>query len=725
MWLIKYTTEPKDDSEPQDILRWIQPNETFTFGRGERVTFSTHSSKVSKLHLQISILQSINNSSDLSQLKLLVDGKFTSIGQEVINKRLLPPEDLDKSIERILSSSTTIVLGKSGKRYDFIREPIIFNVTGCPDKYLRKLKDLDISYSSQFLKYTTHVVCSDMKVSTTTLMGMLKEIAIITPSFINSIDPKAIGQDFETNFPNIDDFLPDPNAKIRHGRSTMFKDILFVMVEGGQSTRFKNALEAGEGQVLILQLNKDTSKNELVKIIEDTLGGKQLVFISMIFQDEDFLKSVVDPSTKEYNSSKLLSELAKGFQKYEVTMEDIFNAVKDFNTDSILRTRVAKSEIQSSLPEDQPPLKKQKMNRKKKPQIKPLDSLDFFAGGGKFESSQTQPKTQVSETPEENLDEVEEPPKKKKQRNRVQSLANQMLDTNFKPSMNSIPESNDNSTGSLAPSNEQPQPLVQVEESIPKDEEDKENIQEPSKVEKQTSFHNAVINAKKSANQRINTQLGLDEIVTPDAIDQLQNLAIVEVTNIPMRQQKTSTTQSTNPQWAGRKNFKTFVKNGKSRIASKDQSFLYTRQFVPLKSFDPKYPNNPADELTKDFEKQQAQQDQVQSDDDENPVESFAFRNDLRQPTMVDKDQPATRSKLFVDQDSDSEVDDGLNMDVRRDEVSNVPEFRRRQEEEPVESVKQKKAIEKQIPIQVDEDDSDDGDDDDDDDDTPKFRFRS
>lgn len=725
MWLIKYDSEPKDGEVPHEILRWIKPLEVHSIGRDEAATYTMKNPKISKHHLQLQILQS-EEPSELSKLEVSVIGRQTMIGQEFINRRTPSAEEQSKPIVRTLNSSTTVILGKSGKKFEFIRHSMICNVAGCLSLDLDLLKKLDISYSSQFLKYTTHVICSDVRVSTTTLMGLLKEIPIISPSFIDTIDADRLSLDFATNFPKVEDHLPDPKTKIRHGRSSLFKDILFVLGDSNQTKRLGSVLEAGGGKILTLDISEGISKQDVINLINDSIVDKNLVFVSMVLHDSDILRSVADPTTIEYHTSKMINEISKELGKYQVSMEDIFHAVEDYNVEPILRQRLSKSSISNS--DDQPPLKKQKLGRGKKPQIKALDSLDFFAGGGKFESSQAEPSTQIPETPQD-LEQIAEedeqqkgPPKKKEQRSRIQSLPNQMLNTNFRQSINPIPETIADRDISLIPikSDTGQKPEVQTKKGISETnkntELDHENPEEPVvKAEKQTSFHNAVINAKKSANERINTQLGLNEIVTPDAIKQLKDLAIVEVTDIPMRKAKASKSSisSTNPQWAGRKNFKTFVKNTKDKgRAIRDQSFLYTRQFVPLRSIDPRNVNNKDDSFTNDFA---AEQPDVE-DDDLNPAESFAFRNELRQPTVADKES-IRGSKLFVEVSDDSEIDDGLDMSVRRIEVERVPEFRRHVEEEPQEVAKQNTAIEKHVPILVDESD--------DDDDTPKFRFRS
>lgn len=711
MWILRYKTNSNGSVESQEHSSWLIPNKKYTIGRDSSSTFHFASSKVSKKHITLQVIPS-DDPADHSKLRLEIIGRQSKVGDEALNRRLLPEKEQLNPTIRIIEKSTTVTLGKAGEVVEFERIKFLFKLQNGVELDLENMRALDMNYTFKYLKYVTHLVVSDLGISNTTLDAMITQKAIVEPSLITYIIDHfdSISTDFFKCFPKAEDFLPDSNAKVRPERSNIFDGVSFVFGDEDQKNALDPLLEHGKAKVSLAQFD---SKQELLQFIQSNLNDSDKVVI-------------VSPNIQntESNVMKVLNEAAEDLGKYLVTPEDIFNSVKDVNIQSLFRTRIPKKSVSPTII-DPPPSKKPKTVRRPT-KVRALDSLDFFAGGGKFESSQLQPTpvTQVSETmsiPES----IEEPPKKKKQRSRIQSLPNQMLDTNFKPSMGSIPES-----ASLEVSQTQDQSPGTEESVSVEAKKDKENVpanQEP-KVERQQSFHNAVINAKKSAQQRIETQLGGDEIITPETIENLQNLAIVEVINIPLRENRKLQSQSQDPKWAGRKNFKTFVKNTSNK-ARKDQSFLYTREFVPMESFDPKTLNS-MQKGEAEFIRGMAQDEAEDQADEVNPAESFAFRNNnnsndsLRQPTVVDPEpQSRPKSRLFVVSDSEEE-DDGLGWDVRKDEIENVPEFRRDQHKEPDEPSRQKEAIAKHTPIPVEEDDDED-ESDDDDDETPKFRFRS
>lgn len=700
MWILRLKSKLADGVESQEHTSWLIPDKKYTLGRDPSSTFRFDSTKVSKKHIELQIIPS-DDPAEHSKLKVELVGKHSKIGEEVINRRQLTEQEQRKPTIRTIEKSTTITLGKAGEVIELERKKLLFKLQDNVQLDLDKIRALNINYSFKYLKYITHLVETDLEISNTTLDAMISQKRIIKPSFITYIldNFDSISTDFNSKFPKGKDFLPDPNAKIRPERSNIFDDITFVFGVQDQKDALGSILQTGKAKVFLFP---SKTKQDLLDLIsENTSDIKRVVLVS--------------PETHKPTTDimQVFNETAEYLEKYLVTTEEIFNCVKDVNIESLFRTRIHKNSVSPSIM-DPPAIKKQKTARRPT-KIKALDSLDFFAGGGKFESSQLQPTpiTQVSEA-QSIPDSIEEPPKKKKQRSRIQSLPNQMLDTNFKPSIESIPES-------IATPTEISQTQEQsVEEANQPEPKKDANPQVIPKAEKQQSFHNAVINAKKSAEQRIETQLGGNEIITPETIENLQNLAIVEVINIPLREKRNVQSQSQDPKWAGRKNFKTFVKNTSNK-ARKDKSFLYTREFVPMESFDPKTLNS-LQKGEAEFIQGMDQDEPVDQGDDVNQTESFAFRNNdnLRQPTVVDPEpQVAPKNRLFVVSDSDE--DDGLGWDVRVDEVENVPEFRRDQKREPDESSKQKEAIAHNVLISVDEDDDEDSDDDE----APKFRFRS
>ncbi|CCH41286.1 Nibrin [Wickerhamomyces ciferrii] len=754
MWVLRYTVDNGEGTETHS--HWLDPSKKYTLGRAERSNFHFKSSKISKNHLELEILQNNEDSNEPSDLQITLLGSSAMIGDEKINKKHLPESERELPIVRKSSKSIQVILGRGVQILQFDRIPWSFKVNSSSDLDFDALRKVDVEFTQKFTSYTTHLISSNLDISTTSLTALISGIPIIKPSFLSDIidQKELLTSNYDSNIPSWKNSLTSSETEVRHERLSIFSKIKFIFGDLSQKQSIGGILETGGASCLLFDITQNSTAQDLVQFIESLDDPDHIVLVQLQSQESNFLKSMKDPDSEFHHKHIIMNECAKNLGKYLITTEDIFNSVKDINLEILLRKRIVKNQSTTDDTNVQPPIKKQKIGRRVK-KVKALDSLDYFAGGGKIESSQIEsqapkakPETQVQETPEVQAtpDSInDEQPKKKKQRTRIQPLENQMLDTNYQ--MTPIPESlNSNIETQIPQEKEKEQaPETQEPKSKPGTKPNNSTLDQKPPI-RQKSFHTAVLDAKRSATERINTQFGHDGADTMDTVEQLKDLAIVEVIDIPLRQNKSindNDQNNNNPQWKGRKNFKNFIKNTKKINKFKDQSFLITREFITMNEYDPKR-QDVRYKQDLEFLKGINPNNQEQHDDEEEEhrKNTFSFKNDtLRQPTLIDNhslQQPTiSKNKLFVDNDDsdDENSNDGLNMNIRKDYINDVPEFRRQLDKEPNEIEKQNNAIESSQPIPIEESDDDiqfqpqnqhqdESDSDDDDDETPKFKFR-
>jgi hypothetical protein len=670
-------------------------------------------------------------------------GGITTVGDELIDRRAL--NDDAKSIPdiRVVDRTTKLIIGRNGLRLWLVKKDVHLKIPRdlCIDE--QELNRIGIKYSYELHSDTTHLVTNIGKIrSSSVLEAMIRHIPIVNETFVLRLLESIpfLHDDFEQNFPKFEEYLLDPQFLPKDQRSEIFNGILFIFADVDQFEYLEPVLKGAKGESKLAKPN-DPISDSIQSIKSLSYPHEKMIIVKPFTSSTNFLKSIAhEPYSEQSVLLSKMNELSSQLGCSMASTDDIFEAVKSLDK-SILQRHPVKRILGSSSVQEQPKTKKRRGKR-----VKPLDSLEFFAGGRKVESQDVK----LSSVGPESIN-TEDEKIRKRSRSRITKLDNMMLGRSFTSSpqnVDSVVETNvteqspeeipedESSALQLEDTGGKPdtEETNSVDQIIPySQEEPLEGQPEFSKRPLENrSFSSAVIKAKRRANERFNNDRNIDT----DSADHLRDLAVIEVAEIPMRDLSIrSSTQLENvDKWKGRKNFKVFVKNTQKKTPSVNTNFSCLKEYVQFHVYDP----------SKDFKTTKMDESMLNGMERSKNAPHETEREEFRKPELHHK-----VNKLFVESDEDQDEgfqfsmipkgDDGLRMSVRIAEEDRVPEFRKNYDQpikatkmnttKDVETVISTRPIRKSsarpetstrrstsVPLDNDSDDDDDG---------PRFRFRS
>ncbi|CEP24075.1 hypothetical protein BN1211_4792 [Cyberlindnera jadinii] len=727
-----------------DIPTWISSG-LHTVGRRPSQEFVVNSTLVSKEHLILDV-------KDDGNVVINVVGGITTINADLIDRRNLSALQKKTPDSTLITSTTEVTLGKNGVAAWIVKKAVNLKIQRDLVMNEELLRDVCVKWSYDIHSDTTHVITNVGRLrSSSVLEALVRQIPIVNEEFVTELVSRIelLKVNFEENFPRYEDYLLDSKFTPDERRKSIYETLMFVFVDAEQYEYLDPILSMAGATSELFAADEESGEDALVEFIKGlNVSMAKTILIKPSTNAQNFTKPVGLGGMDSAKVMKMLSSVCSRLSCFIIGEIAVPNS-----SGSRKRPQETQQPQQSN--------KKRRRNR-----VKALDSLDFFAGGGKFESLSTEesPKVQESIVIEDEQEDVPEVGRVKpetsgsthRRRPRVESLENMMLNT-FSPtsiveetSIEAIDEdlekeehlakTDESHTESLKSSKDiiPVKPINSNDGIAPVEDIRRDDGKSLKRKAETQSLSSAIVNAKRRADERLKEELAIDI----DAADHLRDLAIVEEVAIPMRDLSTNQTQVTldNTKWANRKNFKVFVKNSckKRNISPKEPRDLSClKDYVQFDVYDP----------TKDFKitkmdeemLEAIQRDRVQSEEIE--------RNELTGGTV--QEQAPRENKLFVDSDySDDDNDelagsfnfrdendasnDGLDMPLRVQQDADVFEPMRmenmsrntEQVSEASESSGMGISCDRTSVIQRISVDGDNSDDDDDDDDGLRFKFQ-
>lgn len=648
------------------------------------------STLVSKEHL------SLNVTSDGVILTVL--GGLTTVGDELIDQRALKDDSNARCAVRTLKDTTKLIIGRNGVKVWIVRKDVHIKLPRDLLVNEDMLESVGVTCSFDLHSDTTHLVTNLGKLrSSSVLEAMIQQIPIMNEQFITALIEciPSLESNFEANWPDVAEYLLEPQFKPTEQRTTMLSGLLFIFFDDKQFEYLEPVLRGAKAESQLYEWPRHELSDIVTFIKSFDHPMSKTVLIKQA--EQNYLKSMPETSPVDASSQSLMSSAALSLGCFIVTTDDVFESVKSTDVNILFKSQKRPMDEET---EAVKPTKKARRTTR----VKPLDSLDFFAGGGKNESP---PQSLNVEADSPAIQEKQTTTTTtKRSRSRVQKLDNAMLDT-FSPvdmsvlrPVMEIADSEDE--GLIEPEGEG---ILVPSENVLLDEDEisvgtsttiSGNVERVAETEpqrstkrpleaspkEQQSFSSAVIQAKRRANERFTE----DSNVDTESTEHLRDLAIVEEVPIPMRDLSINTIQTPvqpQSQWKDRKNFKTFVKNTKGGGDGRGfQNLSCLKEYVQFNVYDP----------SKDLKvtkMDEAMLDAMEAGNVNEQQHLVSIRN--ISPVTGDDEQSVQapqHEKLFVDDDSDDDDNgfqfstmpgggDGLGMDVNAAPEDRVPEFRR------------------------------------------------
>lgn len=684
MWVLRYRYV-------NDNGTWIVESCILKRGRSYDVGRSTKSplhikndKSISRQHIQLSVSQD----DDLTVINM---GKVTRLG------------------DKLLKGGQTVVfpLGKTAELELGIK-PIKASITWLDEIWKvphdlageseRLIKDIQLEGiqigSTLSSKTTLQIIKQNQDTYSNCLFSLVKGVPILREGFLADFKHQMLdsGRDFDSKWEHLlVTHLAFPGFKSSKG---IFRGINVIVSSERAFTIFKHIIEVAEGSIWLC----DDIFN-LDKFIQEKVRSEKIVIlIHLNDANAPSSKSAIDNSNFEIEKAKSLRSIASilGFRLHDVN--DVVNAVLQGDMNNLLQRTISGPITSSSLSEfrrkrqleeinpdvevvaktqertDEVPTKKRRrINRN---QIKPLDSLAFFAGGLNRQNSDILQNTTGNQqnnqatsneeargilngsTANESMDEngskagfasslagnspnnsndttnisskiitpaknmsVDQQKTGEKSPLEQNSILKRPLGLDIQPQESLVPPLKRRNNGDVS-GNANQIAVVQLhsENKTPSPSEDLRQSNSNANMGKSPTLniitrlssrdldkspqHLLVEAIQKTKSQEVNrlkeafTEIK-DEELTQDAIDQLTNLAIVEHRELLRSQSKEKEIAqfTVDPQWAGRKNFKKFVKvwPKRSHVDSREgsveslrnQTYLITRDYVDFQPYNP------------------------------------------------------------------------------------------------------------------------------------------
>ncbi|KAH3671467.1 hypothetical protein WICMUC_004599 [Wickerhamomyces mucosus] len=681
-------------------------------------------------HVEIQVK---NDSTNNQALSLKINGRFTEVNGEILDKRTS-----DLKFEESYHKDILLKLGKGGVNVEIKNLRVFLKLPKNLSFSLSYLHKVGINYSYESTSTTTHLILPheqevDSNSNIMIIDSLIRQIPIVSPEFVEEFVGKReiFKTEFLSNFPDFRKFLVQESYLPDIKRTFLFEGVCILITNEIFFELLKSPLHYSKSNVNFYNVDQSTKLQDLI-LHSNKLMSKYGKLLILQYGVVNLSKSEV-LQNEDYKYSLLLNELSKKLEVSLISTTDLLNAIVEKDISPLFKKRPGATGN----------------GRKKRQKIHALDSLDFFAGGeGSLkkpkssnielldsnrkqeneESSQIVPPNHPTppslESPGKDVSAaLESQPKRKRQRAKILALPNEMLMNNSSPRAENleeatalksikntvvagISESTDNggnddaeeiNTGSHEASSE-----VTCEQSSQINSEKK-----PKKTESQ-SFSTAILKAKDLANERIKNELGIkQEGEEIDISENLKNLAIIETFVVPESQLSSANinagTQSSNEQWKGRKNFKTFTKKlpkwrlKQMGLESQDDMssinhpqnsiFLATREYVGLSDYSGTLISNRMiskedEEIIRNMEKL-PQESYNHGESKTNAAKRIPRQHNVAEnanPLFVENSDSEEESGFQFSKISNNNIihnDDGLGMNVRVERTGIIPEYRK------------------------------------------------
>ena len=235
------------------------------------------------------------------------------------------------------------------------------------------LEQLDIKYSAEYEKDTTHVV-SKKRNTSKGLQALINGKYIVTDSFIRAIvdaatlpeeveegTSSALEEDFEASWPNALDHLPPRGEEPveRAGetyapddqRQEVFDGYTFVFYERKQYENLFPAITSGKGKALLKEVvPRKTDVNDFIRYVKGVAGEKGLGS----FEDGSEGKGVVvvryTPKSEDYEwFAQFLTSFAQRLDHRPIDQREFLEAILDCNASMLRRPLEESSQPASAI----------------------------------------------------------------------------------------------------------------------------------------------------------------------------------------------------------------------------------------------------------------------------------------------------------------------------------------------------------------------------------------
>ncbi|SPQ26336.1 1ff30a75-5909-452e-b9d0-a062951eb9fd [Thermothielavioides terrestris] len=336
---------------------WLRPGKLYLFGRtaAEPGQLAVSDKTISRKHITI-------------QVENVIEGG----GRNLRSRSTVTVEDLDSKKGTILNGvqirgqkktlsedENELKLGMCPKILRIRWHPVVLSfsftakeLSADPWTRLREsLEQLDIKYSAEYEKETTHVV-SKKRNTSKGLQALINGAYVVTDSFINAIvdaaaipddaeagTNSALEEDFDAAWPNPIDHLPPRGAEPvdrppesyapDDRRQEVFEGYTFVFYERKQYENLLPAITAGKGKALLKEVVPgETGVDDFVRYVKGVAGEKGLGS----FEDGSEGRGVVvvryTPKTEDYEwFAQFLTSFAQRLDHRPIDQREFLEAI--------------------------------------------------------------------------------------------------------------------------------------------------------------------------------------------------------------------------------------------------------------------------------------------------------------------------------------------------------------------------------------------------------------
>lgn len=637
MWILKYTYELEDGTN-RCVSTCLKKHQTYSIGRSSKNPLNIKNDKsISRNHI------SVVWDPEKGLIQVVNQGKLTAAG----GKYLKVEESMNFPESSHKRSSILIELGTKPVKVSVIWQDVVWDLPSQFSQFVNVFGNMgvDVAVDTPDSRSTAIIVPDDRRAfAHRCLYGLVNGIATKNPRFLHEAastlsDATTTFEERWRNLLEDQSYTTIPKG-VSGEHKVLFKGCKFYLIglDDIKANYCQRAIEDAGGESVIVQ--------HVQQMLERHKGESSTGNL-IALAAEDFALKGPDVGVKLYSILDVLNAVSNDTIK---TLLGGIHPVDEPSNDDAISHEERRIDVGSGMnnqthplkhavaPAEKPPAKRQRLSRRK---IKPLDSLMFFAGGD-LSPKESQPGTLTqptesraaselgskNSTPGSAVSRVDPAPGNgyseesfhsidSTHKSRLECPANHSPGDGRKAA--EVDASNHHSIDDarlledeqVAAENEGETSRI-VGDAAARPVERKKTLQDfrattdksDGSVAPKEDLIDVIKDAKNREVKRLKStlvQVDTNEL-TEDAINQLGNLAIVQLKDSLIRQHKVenaSAPSDRTPQWDGRKNFKNFVKvqpkykelrmGDSYREGSSDfirnSAHLLTRQYVPSKAY--------------------------------------------------------------------------------------------------------------------------------------------
>lgn len=506
---------------------------------------------------------------------------------------------------------------------------------------------LDIRYTGDLTNSTTHYL-KGAKNSSKLLYALLRRIFVVSERFLSKLESLCpdLQNDFEPNWPDEAEFAPDVKYCRNEKRASLFEGVSFVVCKKEDADFLDPLVSLAKGRCLYYPLHKGTPEKQSSDLVEFFKSNENCVLVNLITDANalSFFQKTWGNAPKEKDEecaiqNKIIHEAARILGVEVVSNTELMESIVECD-----RRILFKSPNKRHLsPPEETGAKRRLLSRRKRGQIKALDTMDvvFF--------DEIQPSQREKSIEAESLKDPVSTQKKSMRKRPVliaDSFLDEMTQNNQDQNSKEAKEEKQLLDGNGPPETTDegvPETVeVNLADKPPEHERrkfvfDKENIAkelEEPKVDSQTALYKTLKKAQAIKTQQQGDSQPSREL-TKEMVAAVHEMTIVE--DMELVRDRGVPENKRQGDWTGKKNFKCFRKvypkhmgieqSGSRRINS-------MREFLSLDSHD-----------VQDDAKRKLQDDQQFMD----------LSQDQNVPELDDQIDEKQQSALFVQSDEEPE----------------------------------------------------------------------